>query len=44
MQEQGRDFTDSYTPVVQWSSVCLCLILVTMLGIPTQQIGFTQAC
>jgi Reverse transcriptase (RNA-dependent DNA polymerase) len=39
MQEQGRDFTDSYAPVVQWSSVRLCLIL----GIPTQQIDFTQA-
>jgi hypothetical protein len=43
MQEQGRDFTDSYAPVVQWSSICLCLILATMLGIPTQQIDFTQA-
>jgi hypothetical protein len=43
MQEQGRNFTDSYAPVVQWSSVRLCLILATMLGIPTQQIDFTQA-
>jgi hypothetical protein len=43
MQEQGRDFTGSYAPVVQWSSVHLCLILATMLGIPTQQIDFTQA-
>ena len=43
MQEQGRDFTESYAPVVQWSSVRLCLILATMLGLPTQQIDFTQA-
>ena len=43
MQEQGRDFTQSYAPVIQWSSVRLCLILATMLGLPTQQIDFTQA-
>lgn len=43
MQEQGRDFTESYAPVVQWSSVRLCLILATMLGLPTRQIDFTQA-
>jgi hypothetical protein len=41
MQEQGCNFTKSYAPAVQWSSVLLCLILATMLGIPTQQIDFT---
>ena len=35
MQEQGRDFTESYAPVVQWSSVRLCLVLAAMLGLPT---------
>jgi hypothetical protein len=43
MQEQGYDVTDSYAPVVQWSSVHLCLILAIMLGIPAQEIDFTQA-
>jgi hypothetical protein len=43
MQQQGRDYNESYAPVVQWSSVRLCLVLAMMLNLPTEQIDFLQA-
>ena len=43
MQQYGRDYTESYAPVVQWSLVQLCIILAIMLDLPTQQIDFLQA-
>ena len=36
------DFWDTYSPVVQWSSVCLMLILSSMLGLATRQVNFVQ--
>ena len=43
MQEQFRDYWDTYAPVCQWSSVRLILVLSAMLGLPSLQIDFTQA-
>jgi Reverse transcriptase (RNA-dependent DNA polymerase) len=34
---------DTYAPVVQWSSVCLCFILTIILGLSSQQVDYMNA-
>ena len=42
-QIQGLDYTESFAPVVQWSTVRLVMILASMLNLESRQIDFTQA-
>ena len=42
-QKKGIDFTDSFAPVVAWSTVRLVLIMAALLGLKSRQIDFTQA-
>jgi hypothetical protein len=42
-QEFGRDFWETYAPVVSWSTVRLLLLLSTILRLKTRQVNYTQA-
>ena len=42
-QVPGIDFTESYSPVVQWTSICLILILSLVLNWQTVQTDYTNA-
>lgn len=42
-QVLGRDYWETYAPVVSWASICLMLILSSILGPKTCQIDYTQA-
>ena len=42
-QVAGEDFTESYAPVVQWSTVRLVMMLSTILGLESRQVDFDQA-
>jgi hypothetical protein len=39
----GRDFWETYAPVVSWSTVHLLLLLSTILGLETRHVDYTQA-
>ena len=41
-QVPGIDFTESYSPVVQWTSICLILILSLVLNWQTVQTDYTN--
>ena len=40
---QGIDFFETYAPVVQWTTVCLMLILENLLGLKSKQADVTAA-
>jgi hypothetical protein len=42
-QRFGIDYSDTYAPVVAWSTVRLVLALSSILGLPSRQVDFTQA-
>jgi hypothetical protein len=42
-QEFGRDFWETYAPVVSWSTIRLVLLLSTILNLKTCQVDYTQA-
>jgi hypothetical protein len=42
-QLHGRDFWETYAPVVSWSTICLLLLLSTILNLKTRQVDYTQA-
>jgi hypothetical protein len=42
-QQHGRDYWETYTPVVSWSTVRLILLLSTILGLKSRQVDYTQA-
>jgi len=42
-QVVGIDVFETYAPVVQWSSVRLCFILSTILGLASRQVDYTNA-
>ncbi len=42
-QLEGIDFFETYTPVVQWTTVCLMLILENLLGLKSKQVDVTAA-
>ena len=42
-QIQGVDFNDTWSPVVNWNTVRLLLILSQVLGLATQQVDYTTA-
>ena len=42
-QLKGEVYTKSYAPVVQWSTVCLVMILASMMNLESRQIDFDQA-
>ena len=42
-QLKGEDYTESYAPVIQWSTVHLVMILVSMMNLESRQINFDQA-
>jgi hypothetical protein len=42
-QLQGRDFWETYAPVVSWSTVRLILLLSTIMNLKTRQVDYTQA-
>ena len=39
----GIDFWETYSPVVQWSSVCMMLILSAIYGFANRQVDYVQA-
>lgn len=42
-QMYGRDFWETYAPVVTWSTVRLILLLSTVLNLKSRQVDYTQA-
>jgi hypothetical protein len=42
-QRYGIDYWDTYSPVVQWSTVRLIMILAAVLGLSSRQVDYTQA-
>jgi hypothetical protein len=42
-QEFGRDYWETYAPVVSWSTIRLILLLSSILGLRTRQVDYTQA-
>jgi hypothetical protein len=42
-QQHGRDYWETYAPVVSWSTVRLILLLSTILGLKSRQVDYTQA-
>jgi hypothetical protein len=40
---QGIDYTESFAPVVQWSTICMVNTLAAMHNLKGKQIDFTQA-
>ncbi len=40
---EGIDFFETYAPAVQWTTVCLMLILENLLGLKSRQAGVTAA-
>ena len=43
LQKNGVDYFDTYSPVVQWSTVRLLLIVSILLNLETKQVDFTLA-
>jgi hypothetical protein len=43
LQIAGIDFFENYTPVVQWSKICLLLFTVLAEGWNTQHVDYTNA-
>jgi hypothetical protein len=42
-QQYGRDYWETYAPVVSWSTVRLVLLLSTILNLRSRQVDYTQA-
>jgi hypothetical protein len=42
-QKQGIDYTESFAPVVQWSTISMVNTLAAMHNLKGKQIDFTQA-
>ncbi len=42
-QQYGRDYWETYAPVVSWSTVRLVLLLSTILNLKSRQVDYTQA-
>jgi hypothetical protein len=42
-QMLGRDYWETYAPVVSWPTVRLTLLLSTILGLKSRQVDYTQA-
>jgi hypothetical protein len=42
-QVKGVDYFDTFTPVVNWTTVQLMLILSIVLGLSTKQVDYTAA-
>jgi hypothetical protein len=42
-QELGRDYWETYAPVVSWTTVRLMLLLSSILNLKTRQVDYTQA-
>jgi len=42
-QLHGRDYWETYAPVISWSSVRLLLLLSTILNLRSRQVDYTQA-
>ena len=43
MQLEGIDFFETYAPVVQWTTICLMIILEVLLGLKAKQGDVTCA-
>lgn len=43
LQTEGVDYFDTYSPVVQWSTIRLLLIMSCILNLETKQVDFTLA-
>jgi Reverse transcriptase (RNA-dependent DNA polymerase) len=42
-QIEGFDFFDTFAPVINWTTVCMMLILSIILGLSTCQVDYTAA-
>jgi hypothetical protein len=43
MQQYRVDFWDTYSPVIHWSTICMVLVLLAILGLKARQVDYTQA-
>ncbi len=42
-QEFGRDYWETYAPVISWSTIHLILLLSSILDLKSRQVDYTQA-
>jgi len=42
-QQFGIDYWNTYAPIMQWSTICLMFIMLTILDLASHQINYTQA-
>ena len=42
-QQYGIDFTDTYSPVVSWTTVCILFILSILLDLKSRSVNYVQA-
>jgi hypothetical protein len=42
-QLHSPDFWETYAPVISWSTVCLILLLTSLLNLKSHQVDYTQA-
>jgi hypothetical protein len=42
-QQYGRDYWEVYAPVISWPTICLMLLLSSILGLQQRQVDYTQA-
>ena len=43
LQQHGLNYWETYSPVVQWSTVCLCLVLAHEYNLITHQCNYSNA-
>lgn len=42
-QQHGREFWETYAPVMSWPMICLILLLANILNLKSRQVDYTQA-
>ena len=42
-QPLGHDYWETYAPMASWSTICLLLLLSTMMNLKTRQVDYNQA-
>lgn len=42
-QELDHDYWETYAPVASWSTICLLMLLSSIMDLKTRQVDYTQA-